>query len=271
MKSRTRTRLPALKKSFPEERSAVRAALVLLLTAGTLFAAQSGGFLTGLVRDRSGALVPGAEVRIQSEFTGARQKTFCDRAGRYVSAELAPGSYKLTIRSRGFRTVTQPAVMVKANQTRTADFVIELLPLQQEITVQSTTDTSDPSGNGLAISRQSSSRTLPANGRDLHGFYAIMPGATITPASSGDGGQFTVSGQRPNTNTVRIDGISGNTGLGISATPGTYSGSSLPGMTVVGSTQNLAAKEEIERVELRSSDFAPAYGDRPGAQITIET
>src|SRR5581483_10051168 len=73
------------------------------------------------------------------------------------------------------------------------------------------------------------------------------------------------------TNTVRIDGVSGNTGLGVSVIPGTYPGSSLPGMTVIGSTEDLASNEEIERVELRSSDFAPEYGDRPGAQIRVET
>ncbi|MGA8025813.1 MAG: hypothetical protein WB992_01620, partial [Bryobacteraceae bacterium] len=78
-------------------------------------------------------------------------------------------------------------------------------------------------------------------------------------------------GSGPNTNTVRIDGINGNTGLGVSVIPGTYPGSSLPGMTVIGSTEDLVSKEEIERVELRSSDFAPENGDRPGAQIRIET
>ncbi len=250
---------------------AVRVCLLVLLATGGLLGAQQGGFIAGVVRDRSGGVVPGAEIRIQSEMTGARQELSCDVRGKYLSAEVTPGPYKLTIRSRGFRTVTQPGVIVQRGRTRIADFVIDLLPLQQEITVESTQDDSDPASNGIAVSRQSTASTLPANGRDLHAFYAIMPGATLTPASSGDGGQFSVDGQRPNTNTVRIDGINGNTGIGVSATPGTYPGSSLPGMTVIGSTQSLASKDEIERVELRSSDFAPEYGDRPGAQITIET
>ncbi len=238
---------------------------------GELSTAQEGGFLTGVVRGRSGAVVSGAEVQIQNEATGARQQIFCDARGEYVSSEVEHGTYKITIRAHAFRTATQGGITVQANQARVADFVIELLPLQQEITVQSTRDDSDPAGNGLAIGRQSTARMLPANGRDLHAFYAMVPGSTVTPASSGDGGQFTVNGQRPNTNSVRIDGISGNTGLGVSATPGTYPGSSLPGMTVIGSTQDLASKDEIDRVDLRSADFAPEYGDRPGAQIRVET
>jgi hypothetical protein len=287
MKCRTWRSLPAQKKPLNKQRHSmlnertgrllpvvrdtlIRAALILVLAMGRLLATQ-GGFLEGAVRDRSGTAVEGAEVQIQSEMTGARQKVSSDEQGRYISAELTPGTYKLTVRAHGFRTVTESGLVVQAGQTRIADFVIEILPLQQEITVQSTRDESDPAGSGLAVSRQSAASTLPANGRDLHAFYGMVPGSTVTPASTGDGGQFTVDGQRPNANTVRVDGINGNAGLGVSVIPGTYPGSSLPGMTVIGSTQDLVSKEEIERVELRSADFAPEYGDRPGAQIRIET
>lgn len=244
--------------------------LIACIFIGHLAAAQ-GGFLAGVVREPSGAIVPGAEIQIQSELTGAREIVFCDREGRYASSELSAGNYKITIRARGFRTAVQSGVAIYSDETQPADFVIELIPLQQEITVQSARDENDPGETGLAVSRQSPATTLPANGRDLHTLYGIIPGSIITPAASGDGGQFTVNGQRPNTNTVRIDGVNGNTGLGVTALPGTYPGSSLPGMTVIGSTQDLASKDEIERVDLRSSDFAPEYGDRPGAQILVET
>ncbi|MBV8906922.1 MAG: TonB-dependent receptor [Acidobacteriia bacterium] len=65
--------------------------------------------------------------------------------------------------------------------------------------------------------------------------------------------------------------MSGNTGIGISPVQGAYPGTTLPGMSALGSSQSIAAKEEIERVDMRSSDFAPEYGDRPGGQILIET
>lgn len=247
------------------------AALLLLAAMPAMVVAQQGGFLSGTVRDRSGLPVPGAEVRIQSESTGARQQTICDADGRYVSSELAPGEYKVTVRSKSFRTASRTGIAVTASKSRVIDFMIELLPLTQEVTVQSTQDESDPTANGLAVTRESSLTTLPLNGRDLHGLYSLIPGAAVTPAISSDGGQFSVNGQRPNTNTFRIDGVSGNTGLGLSAMPGAYMGATLPGMTVIGSTQSLASKEEIERVDMRSSDFAPEYGARPGAQILIET
>jgi hypothetical protein len=243
----------------------------MIQASNNLSSAPAGGFLTGVVRERSGAVMLDVEVRILNELTGAQQTVSSDENGKFVSTELIPGSYRLTLRRRGFRTASYPGLTVEAGQTRSGDFVIELLPLRQELTVESARDTTDPTANGVAVTRHSTESAFPANGRDLHAYYAIVPGATLTPASSSDGGQFTVNGQRPNTNTVRADGINANTGLGVSALPGTYPGSSLPSMTAIGSTQSIASQEEIERTELRSSDFSPEFGERPGAQILIET
>jgi hypothetical protein len=244
---------------------------ILLLAFSLSAAPNSGGFLTGSVREQSGAGIPNVEMQVENEATGARQKLVSDENGRFTTPELIPGEYRLTLRRRGFRTASYSGLRVRAGETRAGDFVMELTPMQQEITVQSSRDTTDPAGSGLAVTRDSSEKEIPANGRDLHAFYAFVPGATTTPASSGDGGQFSVNGQRPNTNTVRVDGINANTGLGISALPGTYPGSSLPAMTAIGSTQGAAAQDEMERVELRSSDFSPETGERPGAEIRIET
>ncbi len=262
-------RLPTPKKT--PSRTLIYLFLLIVQALPALFSAPLGGFLTGLIRERSGVVVPGVQVRIQNESTGAQQTVSSDENGKFVSPELIPGSYRVTFRRRGFRTASYPGLRVQAGQTRSGNFFIEILPLQQEVTVESARDTTHPTANGVAVSRHSTESALPANGRDLHAYYALVPGATLTPASSSDGGQFTVNGQRPNTNTVRVDGVNANSGLGVSGLPGTYPGSSLPAMTAIGSTQGIASKEEIERTELRPSDFSPQFGERPGAQILIET
>ena len=261
--------MPALKIRLGSE--LVCLCLLMIQASNSLFSGPLGGFLSGVVRERSGTLMPDVEVRIQNESSGVQQKVSCDENGKFVSTELLPGSYRVTLRRRGFRTASYAGLTVQAGQTRFGDFTIEIVPLQQEITVESSRDSTDPAANGVAVSRNSRESALPANGRDLHAYYVLVPGATLTPASSSDGGQFTVNGQRPNTNTIRVDGINANTGLGVSGLPGTYPGSSLPAMTAIGSTQSIASREEIERTELRSSNFSPDSGERPGAQISVET
>jgi hypothetical protein len=244
---------------------------LLLLALSVSLAAEQGGYISGVVRDRSGTAITGAEVRVQNEQTGATQKMSVDPAGLYTSSELAPGTYKVTVKNNGFRTSTRPAVAVNGGHNSRADFTLELLPLQQEITVTAEQSHDDPMVSGVTASRDAPSGSMPANGRDVHALFSLMPGATITPASLSSGGQFTVSGQRPNANSFRVDGVSGNVGIGIISVPGAFPGGSLPAMTTIGGTEALASNEDTRTVELRSADFAAQYGDRPGAQIDIET
>ena len=245
--------------------------LIVLLLQLCLLKADQGGYITGIVRDHSGAIITNAEVRVQNERTGARQTLRQDPSGSYASSELTTGNYKITVRCSGFRTTVRSGIEVTASKTSRADFTLELLPLEQEVTVTASQSHEDPMVSGVTVSRDTPAASLPANGRDIHALFSLMPGATITPASLTSGGQFTVGGQRPNANSFRVDGVSGNVGIGIISVPGSFPGGSLPGMTTIGGTETLASKEETERVELRSADFAAEYGDRPGAQIDIET
>ena len=209
-----------------------RLSVALLVLASGLMA-QEGGFITGVVRDRSGGSVSGAELRIQSEDTGAMQRLVCDAAGNYSTAELAPGGYKITVRSGGFRTVTRSDLSVRAGKTMRADFSIDLLPLQAEITVTTSQSSDNPVWSGVTVSREAPAENLPANGRDVHALFSLMPGATVTSASISSGGQFTVDGQRPNENSFRVNDVSGNIGIGIVSVPGAFPGGALPGMTTI--------------------------------------
>lgn len=250
--------------------------LIVLVVAVPLTAGQ-GGFVSGVVRDSSGDFAAGAEVRIQSEDTGAQQKVYCNVAGFYSSTELGTGSYKLIVRHPGFRTYTRTDISVVAGKQIRIDLTIDLLPLQQEMTVRASQTDDDPMRSGITVSRDSTAAaslpltSLPLNGHDVHALLPLMPGVIITPASITAGGQFTVGGQRPNSNSFRVDGVSGNVGIGIISIPGDFPGGSLPGMTTIGSMQSLASDDETQRVELRSADFSAQYGDRPGAQVDIET
>ncbi len=248
----------------------MRVLLIAFCMCG-LVQAEQGGFISGIVLDHSGAAIPGVEVKVQNQQSGARQKLRADAAGYYSTSELSPGTYQITARNDGFRTISRSDVSVIAGKNVRVDLTLELLPLEQEVTVTASQSDNNPMVSGVTVSRGTPSANLPSNGRDLHALFSLMPGATIAPASITGGGQFTVGGQRPNQNSFRVDGVSGNVGIGISSVPGSYPGGSLPAMTTIGGTQSLVTKEEAERVELRSADFSAQSGDRPGAQIDIQT
>jgi hypothetical protein len=250
-------------------RSALLACAWLLCAA---LWAGDGSAVEGLVRDVRGRLMAGAEVRVQSESTGARWKCSTDDEGHFAFSALPPGLYKVTVRSPGFRTVTRGDARLAAGSTLALEFTLELLALHEVITVVSARDDIDPSaGDSLLLSRSSPGAALPVNGSDLRASFDLLPGVVITPAQVSDAGQFTTNGQRPNQSEYRLDGVSANTGVGGSGLPGSFPGASLPGMNLLGTTESLATPETTQSVELQTSAFAPEFGERPGAKVFVST
>ena len=228
--------------------------------------------LFGDVNDATGRALVGAEVQVQSDSTGARWKTQVDETGRYVVGPLAPGRYKVTVRLSGFRTVSRTGAELLPGQSLRVDFELELLGLHEVITVTSNSTSLDPAAaSSLLMTRESAGATLPANGGDYRVLFDLMPGVVTTPALAGDAGQFTSNGQRPNSNSFRVDGVSANTGVGSNVLPGAFPGASLPAMTAIGSTENLVSNGTAQSIELRTSDFSPEFSIRPGAQALVNT
>lgn len=249
----------------------VRFSLGLLLFVTSAFAAASNGIF-GVVRDPSGTTLPGAEIRVQSESTGARWRTQSDENGRYSITEVLPGRYKITVRLAGFRTVSRVGAIVDSERGLSLDFTMELIALHEVVTVVSGHDEVDPSNSDhLLVTRGTPGAALPANGPDYRALFDLMPGVVVTPAGVNDGGQFTANGQRPNSNSFRVDGISANTGVGGSTLPGSFPGASLPAMTAIGSMQNLGSYETAQSVDLRTSGFAPELDGRTGAEAFVIT
>ena len=244
--------------------------LLLLLAVPARAAGEAS--IGGVVRDSNGHALADVDVQVQSESTGARWKTRSDDDGRFAVAGIAAGRYKATVRMPGFRTIARVGVEVGADRDVALDFAMELLGLHEVITVVSGNDALDRSnGDSLTLTRDGPGASLPTNGRDLRASFDLLPGVVVTPAAVGDAGQFTANGQRPNSSSFRVDGVSGNTGVGGSILPGSFPGASLPAMTAIGTAEGLASPSTARSVELRTANFAPEFGERPGAVALVTT
>src|ERR1700704_1280454 len=95
--------------------------IVLLVVIASGQAAQTGG-ITGVVTDKSGALVPGATVNVISEGTGqtARSSTTGDDGGFSVNL-LTPGAYRVEISAANFKKAVIADVRVEITKTTRQD------------------------------------------------------------------------------------------------------------------------------------------------------
>jgi Carboxypeptidase regulatory-like domain len=93
-----------------------------------------GAAVSGVVTDPSGAVIPGASVKVTNGATGAAISTATDRAGRYVVSGLAPGTYRMDVAMRGFETL-QTSVGLTASQRVVSNLRLTVGAQSETVTV----------------------------------------------------------------------------------------------------------------------------------------
>src|SRR5712664_4834156 len=94
----------------------VRVPFPLLFVIASLIGVAVGqspnGTVSGLVLDPSGRAIPGAEVLIVSDVTGVKYPGATNGEGIYAVPNLPPGTYRIQVSKRGFKTLIKPDVML---------------------------------------------------------------------------------------------------------------------------------------------------------------
>src|SRR5262245_65474152 len=111
--------------------------IVVLIAAYVLLprmAATQGltGTLTGTVRDEQGAAVPGVSVRVTSEaLIGGPRTVSTNEAGQFRFLNLAPGSYRLDVETRGFAYYQAEDIRIGAGATLERTVLVKVAGLAQ--------------------------------------------------------------------------------------------------------------------------------------------
>jgi Ca-activated chloride channel family protein len=104
---------------------------LLVVVSLTFLGAAAAGRLSGVIKDRSGAVMPGVTVTV----TGPQQaSTVTNENGRFTFISLRPGRYTITAQLAGFTTVQAEAEVRDGSET-TWSPTIEVATLSETITV----------------------------------------------------------------------------------------------------------------------------------------
>src|SRR3989304_6033554 len=74
------------------------------------------GTISGTVRDTSGAVVPGAAVRVLNTDTGISRSLVSDNRGYYIASNLGLGKYEVSVSLSGFRTEVRRGIVLSGGQ-----------------------------------------------------------------------------------------------------------------------------------------------------------
>ena len=117
-------------------------ALVLMILVPTAVFAQAS--ITGVVRDASGAVLPGVTVEAASPALIEKTRAaVTDGTGTYRIVDLRPGSYSVTFTLTGFTTVKRDGIELSGAFSATINADMKVGQLQETITVTGETPVVD--------------------------------------------------------------------------------------------------------------------------------
>jgi len=106
--------------------------------------ASAQASITGVVRDSSGAVLPGVVVEAASPALIEKVRTaVTDGSGQYSVTNLPPGNYTVTFSVSGFNTVRREAVEVSAGFTVNLNAELKVGAIEETITVTGESPTVD--------------------------------------------------------------------------------------------------------------------------------
>lgn len=178
-------------------------ATILGLVTTAVFAAGTGGSISGTARDAQGAVIPGATVQLRNIDTGVVQTITTDSAGFYNFSSVTIGHYDVTFQMTGFKNYEQANVVINIGTARQVDATMPVGTSQQKVTVTSTQAQVDTVTAQMGeVIGSTEIENMPLNGRSYTDLLVLQPGVvSITTSKYGslspatlDNGLLSMSG-----------------------------------------------------------------------------
>jgi len=114
--------------------------LAMLLTLAVSLPGQTSGEIAGEVRDPSGSVIAGADVKAVNKGTGAERATVTNDAGLYNFSVLQPGVYDVTVTKSGFQSMARTDLQLQVQQVARVDFALQIGQTTQVVEVTGAAD-----------------------------------------------------------------------------------------------------------------------------------
>ncbi|PYR96668.1 MAG: TonB-dependent receptor, partial [Acidobacteria bacterium] len=239
-------------------RSAVLSLFCSFLVCGVVWA-QATGQIAGTVHDETGAVIPGADIKVTQTATGAVRTVASGEDGRYVLPTLPLGPYMLEATKPGFTTYVQTGIVLQVDSNLTVDVRLKVGAVGEEVTVEA--NASQVEARSTSVGQVVDSlriAEMPLNGRNPIELV-FLAGMASAP---GNGAINTVR----NYPTIVVS-VAGGQGNGVSY--------QLDGTIYQDPYNNLALPlpfpDALQEFKVETSVLQPQYGFHSGATVNAVT
>lgn len=231
-------------------------ALMGLLASSLSAQVTATASIQGRVTDKSSAVVPNAEVKINNKNTGFTRTATTGSEGLYNFDLIPAGIYEVRFSIKGFATTAFQNVELSVGQNTTLDAALTVSAQADVITVEATTTQIDMTKTDVSRAITSSEvQNLPLNGRDFANLAFLAPGAK--PVNSYD----------PTKNRIGVFGVNGSAGRNVNIT---VNGIDNKDNTVGGPVMQLPLGA-VEEFNISTQRFSAANGRSEGAAVNVIT
>ncbi|HXZ40906.1 MAG TPA: carboxypeptidase regulatory-like domain-containing protein [Terriglobales bacterium] len=234
--------------------------VLLVLASCALLTAQNvvlTGSLSGRVTDQTGAVVPGANVVIQSLATGVQQSATTNHDGLYHFPAVMPGAYSIAASLKGFRDV-QVLVRVLVGNTTVQDIILQVGAGGDTVRVNGELPLLRPAeSSSSTVLDHSFINQLPLDGRKYTNFMTLTPNTSY----DGDTGLVSIAGQQGGEDSGYANG-NGSTAFTVDGSNATNNYFS----DIIGRNRipYLYGEDSIQEFQVSVSPYSAIYGGGAG-------
>src|SRR5262245_23788078 len=181
--------------------------------------AQAQSAIAGVVKDASGAVLPGVTVEAASPVLIEKTRTVVTNGeGRYAIVDIRPGTYTVTFTLPGFSTVRQSEIIVPSNVSVPINAEMKIGAIEETITVAASSPVVDVQNvSRTQVMTRDLMDNIP-NARDIQAIGSLVPGVRLTVPDVGGTQQteqsyMTAHGNSQVHTAVTLDGLSVQTNL----------------------------------------------------------
>jgi len=225
-----------------------------LLSTNLAAQSQTTGDVAGVITDQSGAVIPGATVKLTSLDTGSTQTNTTNNQGYYRFAFVKPNRYKVAASKTGFETA-ETTLAVSVGTLVTTNLTIKVGASAQTIEVTEAPPVLSTEASNTTAFTAAEVAALPASGGDITTIAFTAPGVVVN--NTGGYGNFTVNGLPATSNLFTVNGEN-------DMDPYFNINNS-------GASNLTLGANELQEATVISNAYAGQYGTFSGAQVSYVT
>ncbi|MBI4910571.1 MAG: carboxypeptidase regulatory-like domain-containing protein [Acidobacteria bacterium] len=191
--------------------------LLFVLCGGLLTGQSPTANVIGVIKDQTGAQVPGASVILRHVEKGETREISSNAEGEFTITNLSPGEYQILISKEGFRKLEERGVVLELDQTARIEFAMQVGSVTETMQVEATVpllNTENAAKGDVIVSKEMVD--IPLDGRDFADLAYLVPGVG-QKAQGASGSNFNVNGARSDNTNFVIDGFNNQNPRGGSA------------------------------------------------------